>query len=179
MSWIAVAGAVVAVGSAAYQAKTAGDASAKNADAVAYQGALGKAMSELDAEAVESQTAAQVRQIKRQAVGVRATQMAQQAASGVIVGDGSAGQMIDQTEQLSSEDVLATMYSGANKAVSIRSGASLQEDASTRQANLLMDKSRAEKTAANIQLAGSLVNLGVTGYAKYNQPATGFNPATK
>lgn len=164
MSFFTVAAAVVAVGASAYTAVSAGQATAKQADAASYQGILGREMADLDATRVETQTADQVIQIKKQAMIFRGTQIAQQAASGVIVGDGSAGQMLDQAEQLSNEDVLATMYSGANKAVSIRSGAALQEDASKRQASLLMEKAAAERTSAYLNVASSVAKLGATSY---------------
>lgn len=160
MPWFAVAGLAVSAVSA-YGQYQAGQTAKKNAAAAAgeqaYEGYLNKDLRYQEADDVMTQAHTEADMIRAKAVAFRGAQAVQQAASGVMVGEGSAQTVVDQTTQLAMSDTLATLYSGVNKASSIRSGADMQTQASINSANSMMAEGNAKATAATISAGSTLL----------------------
>lgn len=61
---------------------------------------------------IKEQAEYEAKKIRGEAVRIRGTQVAQQAASGVLVGNGSTAAMVDETVRLAEEDAYITLYNG-------------------------------------------------------------------
>ena len=61
--------------------------------------------------------------IYTQSIQVKSQQVAQIAASGVVVGDGSASAIVEETDKLARMDAMAALYTGYTQAAATRSGA--------------------------------------------------------
>lgn len=88
------------------------DAQGKQAKAAGQAGAYGAAAAEYNAEQIRLSSIDTASRIMEEAGRIRGTQQAQQAASGVVIGEGSAGVITQETENLASRDALVTLYSG-------------------------------------------------------------------
>jgi type II secretory pathway component PulC len=85
-----------------------------------YKGMLQERLNEMESEAVMKQANDQVAQIRRTSMQMRGSLTAAQAASGAVIGEGSAQAAMDQIEMLASADALAALYSGVNKVVQLK-----------------------------------------------------------
>lgn len=121
MAWVASAIAVAGIGVGLASSAAASNAAQQQAEeqiaANTYEGRLQQLMKEQEAEENRKYAQAQASKIKSAAQYTRGAQTAQAAASGVIVGEGSAQVMQDRTTQLALEDALAALYSGGKAAV--------------------------------------------------------------
>lgn len=95
----------------------------------------------------------------------RATQATQQAASGVVIGAGSAGVMQQQTDKLATADALVALYNGAR-------GATTQEATGryTKQAG--DNQYSAGMTSANATLMAGVASAATTLYSGFNKANT-------
>lgn len=159
---------------AAYGAYSGGQTAKRNArvkgEADAYEGALNKNLRDGEAQDIMGQTHTQADLIRAKAIAFRGAQAVQQASSGVMIGEGSAGQVMDQTTQLAMADTLATLYSGVNKSVSIKQGAEMQQKASINNANATIAQGEQAATAGIISAGSSLLGGAYKGYDA-NRPA--------
>lgn len=152
------ASTAVSVGGSMAASSAAKKNGAINAQAQTYEGSLNKEMRYMEAEDVTNQAQTEADKIREQAIAYRGAQTVQQAASGVVIGEGTAQALLDRTSELATADVLATLYSGTNKATAIKQGADLQQDASVRNANATMEKANAESSAYMMKAGGSLLS---------------------
>lgn len=116
MYWIQLAGlALSAVGTASSMSSARG--ASKSANAAAYRSELDGARQEarigIEAQYEVQRAREEATRIKQQAVIKRGAQVAQMAASGVVVGNGSSQAMIDETIRLANQDAIAVMMDGA------------------------------------------------------------------
>lgn len=172
--------AASAAASAAAAAKASSNAKKQgkiNSQAAAYDGSLNSELRNIEAEEVTKQAETEADKIRTQAIAFRGSQTVQQAASGVVIGEGTAQAMIDRTSELATADVLATLYSGANKSTVIKQGGDMQREASVRQANAIMDKANADSSAYKMQAVGSLLSGAAGVYDKGDQ--AGWFKSTK
>jgi hypothetical protein len=119
-----------------------------------YEGQLDRALRNMEAD--DTMTAAQkeANEIRRQQLMVRGQMAVAQSGSGVVMGEGSAQAAMDLADTLAASDTLAALYSGVNKAVSIR----YQGEQSARAgANALVS---ANRSAANTESASRLNAAG-------------------
>lgn len=107
---VGVVGAAVSAGMGAMQQSAANKASKYGAQSAGRQ----QAQSEYEAKLIVEQSKEEAREIRANAVRLRGQQVAVQAASGVIIGDGSSQAMLDEVSALSEEDAVAVLMSGAN-----------------------------------------------------------------
>lgn len=153
--------AASAAASAAAAAKASSDAKKNgkiNSQAMAYEGGLDKELRYIDAETATRQAQTEADSIREKAIAYRGMQHVQQAASGVVIGEGTAQAMVDRTSELATADVLATLYSGANKATAIKQGADMSNSTAVRQANMVMEKANAESSAYMMKAGASLLS---------------------
>ena len=80
------------------------------------------ALDEFNALNTEEEAANRALSIYRKAIGVKSQQVGQIAASGVVVGDGSASAIIEETDKLARIDAMAELYSGFTQAAATRAG---------------------------------------------------------
>lgn len=106
----------------------------------------------------------QARQIRRQGVSDRGRTVAGAAASGVVVGDGSAGDVERQVMQDAEADAYMAILNGENAAKGLRA-----EAASRRRAG------RDAKRASYLSAAGTLLSRGVQGYQLYKTQFDGLD----
>lgn len=69
-------------------------------------------MADMQAEDIKRKAADDANEILTQAANVRSSQQAHTAASGFVVGDGSAQTVLDETTRLSTADALVVLYDG-------------------------------------------------------------------
>jgi hypothetical protein len=89
------------------------------------------AIDEFEARGALEQAREEAQNIYANAAAIKAEQVAQFAAAGVVIGDGSAQAVIDETDRLSRQDALASLYTGGRQAAALRASASArraQED---------------------------------------------------
>ncbi|BBL57005.1 virion core protein, T7 gp14 family [Methylomonas koyamae] len=107
--------------SAAMAAKSSSDQSSAQKKAGKYSAQSAgrqQAQAEYEAKQIMEQANEQARQVRAEAISVRGKQIANQAASGVVVGDGSAQAMVDEVTRLAEQDAVAYLMSGANGSIS-------------------------------------------------------------
>lgn len=109
MWWLAVASMATSLIGGAKQAK----AHTKSAWSSMETGAYNDAQKAVESDQIREAADLKAKQIKSSALFMRGKQIANQAASGVVVGDGSAQAMVEQTIALSSQDVFVELYNGA------------------------------------------------------------------
>lgn len=88
-------------------------------------------------------------QIKRRAMLQRGQIITAQAASGTVIGEGSAQASIDQLDTLSAADALVAIYSGVNTAASKRLQAQMIIEAGMEQAKAFASESASQSVAGN------------------------------
>ena len=81
------------------------------------------ALDEFDARNTEEEAERKALSIYTQSIQVKSQQVAQIAASGVVVGDGSASAIVEETDKLARMDAMAALYTGYTQAAATRSGA--------------------------------------------------------
>lgn len=148
------------------QAADAEAQGATNSSASAYEGYLDKELRLNDAEGVKKQTLAEANKIREQSIAFRGSQLAQQASSNVIVGEGSAQAMIDKTTELSTADVLATLYTGTAKAMGLKQTGDMAATAGVNRGNAIYQKAQADSNTAMFKAAGSLLSGAGDMYTK-------------
>lgn len=169
---VAVAGAVA---SASAQ-KQAGEASAAEAriagNAADYEGQLDKALRNMEAD--DTMTAAQqeANEIRRQQMLVKGQMMVAQSGSGVVMGEGSAQAALDQLDTLAAADTLATMYSGVNKAVSIRHQGDMSAKAGANQMKAANRSAASTESASRMAATGTLLSGAAQAGGAYYKAST-------
>jgi hypothetical protein len=111
---VGVVSAAVSAGMGMAQQSAANKAAGYTAEAAGRQAA----QSEYEAKLIVEQSKEDARKVRSSAIKLRGSQVAAQAASGVIVGDGSSQAMLDEVSQLSEEDAVSFLMSGANGFIS-------------------------------------------------------------
>jgi len=157
---VSVAMAGISAATSVAGAMSAGDAQRQQGDAAAYEGFMSQQLREMEAQDVMNQADEKVQQIRRQAQEFRGSQVVQQAANGVMIGSGSAQAMIEKTTQLAEADALATLYSGVNKASSIKLGGRMDAQAGMNRAAAYYEDANNRQTAAFIDAGTSLLSFG-------------------
>ncbi len=159
---------VAMAASAAMSAKGASDQADAQAEAGAYtakSAGRNRARSDFEAQQIIDKSHEQARQVRAQAIAVRGKQIATQAASGIVVGDGSAQAMVDEVTQLAEQDAVAYLMSGANGYISQSEKGRLEQMDGEFQAKQYMKQSNNTRfngiVGAGIQLVGGLASLGM------------------
>ena len=101
---------------ASLQLYSANQASRAQKDAAKYQAQAGGralAVSEFEAEQINKQAGFEVKKVRDASINLRAQQIASQAASGVVIGDGTTQAMLDETTALAEQDVMAILYNAS------------------------------------------------------------------
>ena len=80
------------------------------------------ALDEIEARGIEKEAQETAVRIYGKAAAVKGQQVAQLAASGVVVGDGSAQAVLDETDKLSRIDAMAAVMTGTRQASAKRAG---------------------------------------------------------
>jgi hypothetical protein len=119
--------------------------------AVQYEAALNEELRKYDAQEVYRQMKQQVSDIQSQALIVRGTQLAQQAVSGAVIGEGSLGHTISRTTDLAAADTLATIYSGVTREQAIRTQANFDTKAANKRAVAIRYDGNAALEASYLQ----------------------------
>ena len=123
-----------------------------------HEGQLKKKSANIAAENTRKNALIKVANIRKQSVVYQAVQVAGQAASGAIVGDGSTQAMIDHTISLANQDAIATIYTAKSRAKAIkRSG-----DIALIDANARADSIKKQGVASLLQSIGS-ATIGALG----------------
>ena len=151
-----VAGAAI-VGGGIMQQRAA----SKAGDRARQEGQLKKASAYKQAENIKRDAIEKVKKIRAQAIILQGMQIAEQAASGAIIGDGSTQAAIDRTISLSEQDALATLYTAKNKADFVREGG----DISMFEADARADSMKKQGTASLLSSFGS-AGMGAAGFLK-------------
>lgn len=111
----AITSAVLLAGSAAMSlagAASSSSAQKKQAQAGLNEAYYNAAMNEMQAEDIKRKATDDANLQLRQAAHIRSTQQTQIAANGMMLGQGSAQTIIDETTRLSTADALVTLYNG-------------------------------------------------------------------
>lgn len=119
--------------------------------AVQFEAALNEELRKYDAQEVYRQMKQQVSDIQAQATVVRGTQLAQQAVSGAVIGEGSLQHTIDRTTDLAAADTLATIYSGVTREQAIRTQANFDTKAANKRAVAIRYDGNAALEASYLQ----------------------------
>jgi hypothetical protein len=112
----AVSAVVVGVAGIGMSMYGASQQASAQEQAAKYQNEAGGrqlAQSEWEAKQIWHEAEQQSKIIRTKAIQMRGTQVAQQAASGVLIGDGSSQTLLDETQKLAEQDVMSTLYNGA------------------------------------------------------------------
>lgn len=166
----AISTVVMAAGVAASAASAANQmAAAKNAERqseiaasnASYQGMLQNQINGIEADQVAMQTDEEINKIRGSALAIRSQQSAQAAASGIVVGEGSAQAIRDNTARLAHSDVLATIFSGVNKEMSIRTGGRMSEQAAINRADAIFNEG--QDRAAGLRMSAGATLLSAAG----------------
>lgn len=169
MYWMYAAQAAATIWGA-MGASDAAEQDAKNqALASVYNGTLQNEMARMEADSVRRQTQSEVDKVKTAAIAYRSSQSAALAASGVVVGEGSAQTIIDKTSQLAESDVLALMYSGVDRSQAILRSGEFAQTSGYNQAQTAMATGESRANAAWTNAAGSLLGIGSKTYDYFNR----------
>ncbi len=176
MTWIAtgitVAGTLYS-GYQANQSAKAGAAQSRIQGAAAIkEAALNNASAQLEARDLIQQARNQADQVKRAAALARGQIVAAQAASGTVIGEGSAQASLDQLDTLSSADALVALYSGVNAAATRRYEGRLNVEAGRERFKAAGLEASSQERAGRAALYGSLLTAG-------GQVARGYVKSTK
>lgn len=99
-------------------------------------------------------------------------QVASQAVSGVVIGDGSARAVVEETRNLAKMDALITMQDANFRANQIRQGADFEVMAANAQASQIYAQSRANSLSTIANMATTAANA----YANSYRPTTTSGP---
>ncbi len=110
MEWVAIAGIALSL----FSGIMGSNASNRQAQAQMDQAYMNNMLRELEADGIKEAAQSQADGIRAQARRLRGSQKAQQAASGVVVGAGSAQIALDDTTALSEADALVMTYNAIN-----------------------------------------------------------------
>ncbi len=123
--------------------------------AAAYQKAYyDKEMAEYNAERMREQSRQKAERIFEAARRLRGEQMVSQAASGAVIGEGSAAAMLDETAHLAARDAIVALYNGIEAATGEEQEGEMQFRAGVSAAKAAGRR----KTATLISGIGSLAN---------------------
>ncbi|MDO9100505.1 MAG: hypothetical protein Q7V53_07215 [Caldisericota bacterium] len=156
--------AVVGLASSAMSAKAQSDAGKAHGieariagNAADYEGQLDRALRNMEADDIMTAAQQEAHDIRRQQMQIRGQMLVAQSGSGVVIGEGSAQAAMDQLDTLAASDTLAALYSGVNKAVSVRHQGEMSAQAG--QNNLLAANRSASsiERASRLQAAGTLL----------------------
>ncbi len=117
------------------------------------------------AEEIKQTASKQASKIRAQSIVFRGTQLAQQAASGALIGDGSTQSAIDATLDLAEQDALIAIYDGEAQANTIIEQAKLD--------GVAMDARAASyKAQGQASLLTSFAIASYQGYNFFSKPKT-------
>lgn len=167
MYWVQLAMLAVSAVSAAGSAK-AGKAAQAASNEAAYkselQGARSEARSGIEAQYVVDRAREEANRIKQQATIKRGAQIAAAANSGVVVGNGSTQQMVDETMRLATQDAISAMMDGARGFTTGMTKASDAREAATAQAASYAAQGKS-LLSQGISTALGTVSSGLSTYA--------------
>lgn len=142
------------------------------ASAEAYEGYLNKYLREIEADNVVKQSKDEAENIKYKALMIRSQQMVAHAASGIIVGEGSAQVAADQVDKLASQDALAALYSGINKSTTLRATGDFAVKSAVSRARALDRQAAATEEAGFNRMLGSIGSAAGNFAGAFNSPTT-------
>jgi len=165
---------VVGAGISAAGAVSSSNAQKKAGKYGAEAGGRQKAQSEYESKIILEKSQEQARQVRAQAINVRGTQIATAASSGVLVGDGSSQDMVDEVSRLSEQDAVAYLWDGANGSISATEQgrlADLEGQQRAKQANAAANATLVSGFGSALTQLGS-AGLGIAGAAKGGSTAS-------
>ena len=127
----------------------------KQAEAAGQAGAYNGAVAAVNAKNIEEAAADQADKIYAESARIRGAQMATQAASGITIGVGSAGQVVAETESLASRDALVALHQGAQGSLSELSQGRLAMKQAAAQSSALKTAQYATLLQGASQIVGS------------------------
>lgn len=107
---------VVALAANAYAGYEQSQALAAEGDAALAQSQYNASLKDWQAELIRKEAQAKADNIRERAMRVRSTQTAQSAASGAVIGVGSAQAVQDETTRLAEQDAIVALYQGVQDA---------------------------------------------------------------
>lgn len=125
-------------------------------------GGRAQAVSEFEAKQIEKQTSDEIKKVRRNAINYRASQVASQVQSGVVIGDGSTQALLDETTSLAEQDAIAIMYNGSRGILSKEEEGRLAAEQERMGAKAAYGQSRAIMIGATANAIGSLGTIGMT-----------------
>jgi hypothetical protein len=137
----------------------------KQAQANLDQAYINAAMDNLAAINIMKSATMQSQMIIDDSTRVQGTQQAQQAASGVLVNNGSTAVMTDDTGRRAQADALITMYNGINQSIAKTANANFTMMAGTNSAKAL-------DTSATTSLLSGIATGGAQMYSTYKMLKT-------
>lgn len=147
-------------------------------DAAGRQDRLTAEQKMLDAEHarnIKIQAAQEAQKVRASAVQIRGKQIASQASSGVLVGDGSTHAMVDETLRLAEQDAWIIIYNGNKGYLKSMADGKLAQQAGQAQSSAYRDQAR----ATTISGFGSLLSQTSSVINTYNnQPLDPQQPTT-
>lgn len=111
MFWLAAAGAALMAGSTVMKWNQMND----SAQATVESSAVNAALQEFEGDMAYQASLLEAQKIRADAIRVRGRQMTQIAANGIVIGDGSAQALVDETLKLSEQDAYEALYEGSRK----------------------------------------------------------------
>lgn len=102
----------IALAGTLYSGYSANKSAKKAAKREDQRAAEQKILDEQHAADIKEQAAYEAKKIRAEAIKIRSSQVAQQAASGVMVGNGSTQAMVDETTRLAEQDAYITLFNG-------------------------------------------------------------------
>lgn len=176
----AIAAAAIAVVGVGVSMYAASEQASSQREAAKYQTEAGgrqRAQSEWEAEQIWKQAEQESSIIRSKAIQLRGTQVAQQAASGVMVGDGSAQAMLDETTKLAEQDVMATLYNGARGVLAKEEAGRLAEQDALFQSKQLYASARNTMIGATGSAITSLASIGMGAAARSGSAGMKTSPS--
>lgn len=167
--------AVVGLASSAMSAKAQSDSGKAQGieariagNAADYEGQLDRALRNMEAEDIMTAAQQEAHDIRRQQMQIRGQMLVAQSGSGTVIGEGSAQAAIDQLDTLAASDTLAALYSGVNKAESVRNQGEMSAKAGTNQMQAANRSATSIQRASSLQATGTLLGgLASAGGAYY------------
>ncbi|MDP5239929.1 hypothetical protein Q9Q94_10315 [Uliginosibacterium sp. 31-16] len=180
-TYLAIA-AIAAAAASAYASTEAAKTNTHNAKIAAenqaYEGHLQNDLNDLAASDAMRSAQIEADKIKAQAMAMRGAQASQAAASGLVVGAGSAQIMSDKTTDLATSDALAALYSGIDKAWQYKTEGEMAVVSSTNRARAMQVEARAHQSATNWQAGISLLSSAASSYGLYEKSTTAKTTTT-
>jgi hypothetical protein len=106
------------------------------AEQAAYTNAMNSAAATIEGERMAQAAAAKAALTRRQSLALRSRQTVQAASNGILIGDGSAQDLVNYTLAQSEQDAFVALYTG-----------SLQQDAANAEGTGLLQRGQAEAAA--------------------------------